>query len=428
MKKKNVLVFPCGSEIALEINRALGFVKFLKLYGASSVGSNPGKYFFENYIDSIPHVDEPNFIEVLNQVIKEYEIDFIFPAHDSVVLKLAEHADSIDCDIVGSNHETCKIARSKQQTYAYMENKIKVPASYGSVEEISEYPVFLKPDVGQGSKGTYKASTQEEAEFYLRQDPSLLILEYLPGKEYTIDCFTDKNGELKFAGTRERARISNGISVHAVLVKEDEPFKQIAKIINENFSFRGAWFFQLKLDKNNELSLLEVAPRIAGTMGFFRNLGANLPLMSIYDRLGYEISVNLNRYHLEMDRSLVSSFSSDLYYDTVYIDFDDTLIVDDKVNTLLMAFVFQCMNENKKIFLITRHKKDIHVSLKQYKLDNLFDQIIHIQDGNPKSNHITSQHAILIDDSFAERNDVSNKLGIPVFDLDSLESLVYKKR
>ena len=47
--KKKVLVFPCGSEIGLELHRALGKAKEVVLYGASSV-SDHGEFVYENHI------------------------------------------------------------------------------------------------------------------------------------------------------------------------------------------------------------------------------------------------------------------------------------------------------------------------------------------------------------------------------------------
>ena len=108
--------------------------------------------------------------------------------------------------------------------------------------------------------------------------------------------------------------------------------------------------FQLKRNIDGELSLLEISARVSGTMGFFRNLGTNLPLMAIFDLLGHDIHINVNNYFLEMDRALVSSFLLDLEYDNVYIDFDDTLILNEQVNTVLITFIFQCINQNKNYF------------------------------------------------------------------------------
>ena len=47
MKHVNVMVFPCGSEVGLELNNALKDVSFITLFGASSVPDH-GKCVFEN--------------------------------------------------------------------------------------------------------------------------------------------------------------------------------------------------------------------------------------------------------------------------------------------------------------------------------------------------------------------------------------------
>ncbi len=60
--KKRVLIFPCGSEIGLEVNRALSNDIHFEMYGASSLPDH-GKFVFKNYIEGIPFVDKENFID-----------------------------------------------------------------------------------------------------------------------------------------------------------------------------------------------------------------------------------------------------------------------------------------------------------------------------------------------------------------------------
>ncbi|MCK4828194.1 carbamoylphosphate synthase large subunit short form, partial [bacterium] len=111
-RKQNVLVFPCGSEIGFELFRSLSSSTHVKLFGASSVSSNHGKYLYENYIEGLPYVDDPEFIDALNRIIDEHEIDFLFPAHDSVVLSFAVHQQKLNCKVIVSSVETCRICRS----------------------------------------------------------------------------------------------------------------------------------------------------------------------------------------------------------------------------------------------------------------------------------------------------------------------------
>ncbi|MBG9816166.1 carbamoylphosphate synthase large subunit short form [Bacillus safensis] len=421
---KNVLVFPCGSEIGLEIHNSLKFSKDFELIGASSVADH-GKYVYKNYIENVPDIHDEDFIVKLNHLIDENKIDFILPAHDSVVLKLAQNQKQIKALVVTSDQLTCEVARSKKKTYEFFKKQPFVPKMYETIEEVEIFPVFLKPDVGQGSKGVALARDKKELEFYKNNQSDLLILEYLPGKEYTIDCFTNKSGELKYAGRRERKRIKSGISVNSATLQMDEQTKQIAHEINKHLQFRGAWFFQIKEDVNGNYKLLEVAPRIAGTMALYRNKGVNFPLLSLYDRMDFDIKVEDNGVDLEVDRALINRFTIRYSYQRVYVDFDDTITYKDKVNPLLMLFLYQCFNSNKEIILITKHIHNIKETLEKLRINaNLFNRIIHLEKEDIKSKYIDNQiSSIFIDDSFSERDQIK-AAGIPVFDVDSIESLI----
>lgn len=423
-KKQNILVFPCSSEIGLELFRSFSKSIHVKLFGASSFDSNHGKYRYENYIEGLPYVDTPGFIDSINKVVREHEIDFLFPAHDSVVLSFALNEKKLACKVIGSPYETSRICRSKMGTYQKFSSLLKIPALYENLEEVPAWPIFLKPDVGQGSKGTYKADSKKEAEFYLDRDKSLLIMEYLPGSEYTIDCFTDRNGKLRFVGARERLRIKSGISVNSRPVS-DKIFSEIAETINKTLKFRGVWFFQLKKNDKDQMVLLEMAPRVAGTMSLYRNLGVNFALLSVFDAMDMDVEIVFNSFDLEVDRALENRFKTNLDFKHLYIDLDDCIICDEKVNTQAISLLYQCLNQGIKIHLLTRHADaELDKTLKRYRLTELFDTIDHLKTDDLKSTYIKHDDAIFIDDSFAERNEVKAKTGIAVFAIDAVECLL----
>jgi hypothetical protein len=426
--KNNVLVFPCGSEIGLEIYKAMAYSTQFELIGGSSVDDH-GMFVYKNYINEIPFVDAPGFTRKINDIIKAYKIDLIFPAHDSVVLKLAQESaeGTVECQVVTSPVKTCEKVRSKLKTYKAFNGIIPTPRVFESIYDVSQddFPVFLKPEIGQGSKGTNIAHSLEEIAFYLSKDSSLLILEYLPAKEYTIDCFTDKDGKLRFCKGRERIRISNGISVKSSMV-DDERFRLLTEKINAELTFRGAWFFQVKEDREGALVLMEIAPRIAGTMGLVRCKGVNLALLSAFDALGYDVSVFENSYDMVIDRALKTLCKHNIEYNHVYLDYDDLVLFENKINPYILAFVFQCLNKSVKVHLLTRHNQDLDKSLKNYRLTHLFDDIIWLKNGESKADYITHSDAIFIDDSFDERRKVHEAKHIPTFDAHMIESLMEK--
>lgn len=419
--KKRVLVFPCGSEVGLEIHRSLRFSKDFELVGASSV-SDHGKFVYDNYIPGMPFVDDSDFMQRIEEEVRRNSIDFIFPAHDSVVLKLAKHANSLSAIVVTSPLGTCEVVRSKRATYNLFKGLVRVPNEYGDLSN-ARFPVFLKPDVGQGSRGVHTANSPYDVEFYRGKDPSLMALEYLPGEEYTVDCFTDKNGELLFAQPRIRSRVSNGISVNSRTV-EGKEFISIAQKVNSILIFRGVWFFQMKRDRLGELTLLEIAPRVAGAMAFSRIGGVNLPLLSLYDAIGLSVVILKNTFTIELDSALQTKYKLDITFAKVYIDLDDTIIYEGRINHLLIALLYKFREENKKIILITKHIHTIDETLKSHKIEKtVFDQIISLGMDENKS-HYVKQGSVFIDDSFAERKDVLDNTKVPVFDVGEAVELL----
>jgi hypothetical protein len=419
----NILIFPCGTEIGLEINRSICNDTHFNVYGASSIEDH-GSFVFNNYIGGLPFVFEKNFINEINKVIKENEIDLIFPAHDEVLLKLSEEFEKgcLECPYIGPNYSICNTCRFKSKTYKVLEGSIATPKLFKSIIDVKkeELPVFVKPDNGQGSKGATMVTSLEELKIIGRDK---LVMEYLPGREFTIDCFSNKDGILLFCEGRERIRVSNGISVRTAST-EDVRFIEIARIINSRLRMRGVWFFQVKEDRHKNLVLLEVAPRVAGTMCLVRCKGVNLPLVALYDSMGINVEILENNYKILVDRSLHSSYKLDLYYEKVYIDLDDSVLLDGRVNLLLISFIYQCINEKIVLSLITKHKDELNETLKQHRLFSLFDEVIQINPEDEKFKYINSNKSIFIDDSFRERKKVKENVGIPVFDTHMIEALI----
>ena len=90
----------------------------------------------------------------------------------------------------------------------------------------------------------------------------------------------------------------------------------------------------------------------------------------------------------------------------------------------MLAFIYQCINDGKKVILISKHAKDLDESLRQFRLQNVFDEIIHIEKTDEKYKYIQDQNAIFIDDSFAERKRIFENCHIPVFSPDMIADLV----
>lgn len=423
--KKRVLVFPCGSEIGLEIYNSLKNSLHFELIGLSSVADH-GKFVYENYIEGIGFYTEFDFIIKLKKIIINYKIDIIYPTMDSVISYLKNFEDEIKIPVVGPSFKVAKICASKRETYKLLKNHIRVPTEYSKKNPNLQFPLFVKPNNGYGSRNAYIVENLNQIK-NIDLDKNILC-EYLPGQEYTVDCFSGLNGNLLFVGARERIRTNNGISVNTKTNSElTLEFRKIANKINEIIPFKGAWFFQLKRDINNEPCLLEIACRFAGSSSLHRIQGVNFALSNLFITIGIESDFIVNNFEVELDRALNSVYKIHLNYDTVFIDYDDTIICDHKINIDAIKFLYQCINLNKRLYLITKHKGNIFDDLKKFKINNIFTDILHIKENEQKKDFIKKvkfDSAIFIDDSFAERKKIFEDCKIPTFGVDCLDSLI----
>lgn len=424
MQSIRVLIFPCGSEIAMEINTSLSNCVNIELYGASS-RSDHGEYVYKNYIGQLPYVSDKTFLPIFNRNLIENKIDIIFPTHDTVALYLAANKDNIHAQTINSDLETCRICRNKREIYRLFAKQIFCPTVYNTFEEVKEFPVFIKPNQGEGGKNSKIINDKFELEKYFDSSLDHLILEYLPGDELSVDCFTDRKGQLRYVGPRTRSRILAGISTRSTSAHLDDEHKRIAETINKCVNLNGAWFFQLKRDKFGRYKLLEFAPRIASTMSVYRMRGVNFPLLSVYNILNQDIDILDIGLQIELDKAFISRYKINFEFNTIYLDLDDTLISNSQVNTLAIMFVYHMKNLGKNIILLTAHKGNLIETLHRYRIcECLFDKIIHLEIHQQKADSIDPKQSIFIDNSFKERFDVFRKTGIPVFDLDAISGLI----
>jgi carbamoyl-phosphate synthase large subunit len=409
LKNYNILVFPAGTEIANEIINSLQYHKYFKILFGSS--ENKSYCNFRNEIvHYLPYVNDKSFLGTLNKLILDESIDFIIPAHDDVAFILSQIETTIQAKVIGQSKIVNDIVRFKDITYDYFKDILPLAKVYKDGVKLNDFPLFTKPKKGQGAQNSLKLNNTEEYNsfFMHNKKEEFVLMECLTGDEFTIDCFSDK-GKVLYFGARTREKTTRGISVQSTFISDtklNKEFQKYANVISENLDMNGVWFYQMKFDKNNELKLLEVGPRVSGTMMLNRARGVNFIELSLYQKLGFEIEIIFNNIEISLARALIPVYQHNIDYNNLYIDFDDTLFLEEKyINPEVMKLIFQAKNQAKNIYLITKNKKfNLANTLQKFAISNIFDEIIHISEDEKKIQYM-KENSLLIDDSFIERKE-----------------------
>lgn len=417
--KKRVLVLNCGSLAGTDINTALKDNDEFELWGASTY-KNHGIYTYKNYIEDIPNMNNPNFVKILNQKIEEYNFKFIMATHEDLILCLQENKEKINATIISSNYNTALLCRYKSKTYEKMKNFNFIPKTYKK-EEVKEYPVFVKKDNGQGSREAYKVTNENELEMYAKDN--MVICEFLPGEEVTVDCFTNKNRELVFCNPRAVDRMLAGIDVHSRRIELSDEIRYIADSLNTEIEFRGFWFFQIKKDINGKFKLLEISTRLPGAFSLSRCMDVNLPLLALKDFDEQNVKISYNDIPIEADKQFFGKYYLEMEYNNIYIDFETCFKNINKTKSFIMMFLYQSLKKNKKINLISQNKNEAIKFLEFNKIDKkIFENIFEISRENISK--ILEKDSIFLSNDDALKNNLRIENKLNCFSNNIIEALI----
>ena len=114
--------------------------------------------------------------------------------------------------------------------------------------------------------------------------PSILVSEYMPGKEYTVDVLRSK-GETHYIIPRLRSKMNGGISVEGT-IENNKKIIDYCKEIIQVFPINGLFGIQVKLTEEGEPLILEINPRVQGTTVACIGAGVNLSLLFVHAAFG----------------------------------------------------------------------------------------------------------------------------------------------
>lgn len=418
---KNILIFPCGADNAIELYDSLRFSTHFDVYGATSQDDRSDLIYPSDRLLRLPFIYDESFVRELNACIAKNNIDMIFATHDTVLLELVRKRPEINAIVIGCDEYTAELCRYKDRLYEFLAVEDFIPEWAEAVPVPFAPPYFEKPVDGQGGQNCRRLDKHPSS-----VPSGHIICEYLPGSEYTVDCFTDRHGELLFASPRTRDIVKMGIAFKSRRAYSPKS-RRMAEALNERLKFRGLWFFQVKEDGKGDPKLLEISSRISTTMGLFRMQGVNLPLMTAYDALDHDVHVLGQDFLIESERVLRAIYRTDLRYSRIYVDYDDTLVIRGRVNEELIRFLYQSLNDGKELILLTRHEGDMEAELDARRIcGGMFTEIIHLPPGGDKMAFLKPD-SIYIDNMFHDREKAA-AMGVPVFDVDAVPCLACSGR
>ena len=292
----------------------------VRLIGAD-MNNDPTILQMMDVMYQVPAASAPEYIDSLYEICRKEKVDIIMPIMSAELPALVMNREKfmeIGTIVSVSNLDSVLIANNKYKLYQFMkQNGMDIPRfcriqNADQLHDAFAYvgypdiPVCVKATELSGSRGIRIVDpsksrfdilfgekpnsfyiTYEELEMILREKksmPEMMVMEALPGEEFSIDLVAD-HGKILYMAARQSNSITASIPMEATLFHDEEGYR-IAETVVDKLQLDGNADLDFKYDKHGKPVLMEINPRLAATMRIFKEGGMNLPYLRVKQLLG----------------------------------------------------------------------------------------------------------------------------------------------
>lgn len=313
-----IIVTSIGATGALNIIRSYRKLgrENIKLIGVDFSENVAGKYFVNKFY-RIPHGDDERYIDTLLEICQKENVNILIPIFGNELLKISKNIEEFkkrNIMVPISDTNVLEICFNKEKTYEFFDKiNIEYPKMYRNLDEIREtdLPLFVKPKISLfgGSRGAKKIGNLEELENI--DFKKYIVQEYIEGKEFSIDTFSDLNGKIIGIVPRERLEVRNGIAVKTITRRDDKIIEEAKKLLKK-LKIKGPANIQC-FKVEDRIIFFEINPRFGGSYIASIEAGLNAPeyILELYN--GKELKSSIGDFK---DSLLTIRYLSEVFFES----------------------------------------------------------------------------------------------------------------
>lgn len=269
----NITILVTGAGGPAGINTISLLKDFYKIIATDINLSSEGFAISHKYYIISPANEENNFIKDLKEISEKENVDLIIPTVDEEIEVLSRNMEIFKDKLIIHPKETIEICLNKYKTYEYFKDRIPeiIPEFSKNPIDINSEIVVKKPIKSRGSRNIFIGNKRD-----FKEEDGFFFVEFLPGKEWTVDILTDKNGEEIIIVPRIRLKVRGGISIVGE-IKLNKDIINYSREIIKKLKFKGPLNIQFKEDSKGFPKLQEINPRFSGGLEITAASGVNLP-------------------------------------------------------------------------------------------------------------------------------------------------------
>lgn len=265
----------------------------------------------------LPKGNSKNYMDSLLEICKKNKVDVVIPNSAPEILTISKNLHLLRSNKTSATvpvYDSIKKIMSKNETYEILkENKIQVPDFY-LVNDEKEFhkairnlgyprkPICFKPsdytstggargfrilkkensvvDIILGKSDSVQVDYETAMQLFTKSKKlNLLVMEYLPGNEYSVYVLASY-GKMLYCIPQLRERLEQSYSFEATVKKNNKISSictKIVRLLNLNYNAN----IQIKFSQTGQPKVVEINPRMGGSIALSAAAGVNLPYLAI---------------------------------------------------------------------------------------------------------------------------------------------------
>ena len=251
----------------------------------------------------VPKAGNISYVPTIKDIVSENNIGLIIPLTDLDLRSLSRRRDDfaeLGCTIMIGPEPTIKLCRDKKRFSDHL-RQAGLPTirtfTLGQFRAEPFYPCFVKPVRGSAGLGTAMVKSGRELRAHVHTfGDQLLVQDYVPGQEFTVDVYRTRDGEVKAVVPRQRLLVRSGEVDQGVTIYDQDIIDMTLKLIDIMDGLWGVFCCQCRRPNNGVPHFFEINPRFGGGAPLSIAAGVNLPLYLLQEVLGLPITAEFGKF------------------------------------------------------------------------------------------------------------------------------------
>ena len=306
--EKKLLIGSCGGLTGYYLAKLFKLKRpDLSICGIDAGNPLASLFLLDNFNTCPNASDQKMFIDFLISYVNEYKIRYYLPTHSIETLAISKYEKEV------REHSDVKFIISPYETFLNFDSKLNANEAFSNIgfrvpklylnEKDVVYPAYAKPEIGSGSKNSFIIENSSDYYYFKQKYPSLLVMEYLDGQEYTVDVMFDSTGKLVSYNQRIRIKQMGGATVYTQNeFSAIDIYRDLIKL-SENYIFKGVVNFQFIL-KNEKAYYTDVNLRYASG-GLPLSVESGIDISSLLISILDDVPIDYSQYQSDRKRRIM---------------------------------------------------------------------------------------------------------------------------